>query len=46
MTDNEDALQLSRCCFDACEALKAAILGKNADDLDESMKVAMKDIEK
>ena len=44
--DDKDSVQLSEYCFDACEALNTAIQGKNADDLNESAKMALKDLER
>ena len=43
MIDDEDSGQLSEDCFSVCEALKTAIQGKNADDLNESVKMALED---
>jgi hypothetical protein len=43
MIDDEDSGQLSEGCFSICEVLKTAIQGKNADDLNESVKTALED---
>ena len=42
MIDNKDSVQLSEHCFNVCAALETAIRGEN---LDESRKVALKDLE-
>jgi len=44
MINNEDSAQLSEYCFNTCETLKITIQGKNADDLDESVRVALEDL--
>lgn len=44
--DNKDSVQLSKFCFDACETLKSAIQGKNAEDLNESENLATEDLER
>ena len=46
MADNKDSVQLSEYCFNACEALKTTIQGNNADDLNEPVGVALKDLER
>lgn len=46
MINNEDSVQLSEYCFNMCETLETAIQGKKADDLGESVKVALKDLER
>jgi hypothetical protein len=43
MIDDENSGQLSEGCFSICEALKTAVQGKNADDLNESVKMALED---
>lgn len=44
MMDDEDSVQLSKYCFDACEALKTVIQGKNADDINEPVREALEDL--
>ena len=44
MMDDEDSVQLSEYCFDACEALKTVIQGKNADDINEPVREALEDL--
>lgn len=46
MVDNKDSVQVSECCFNVCETLKGAIQGKNRDDLNESEKIAVEDLER
>jgi len=46
MIDNRDSVQLSEYCFNVCEAVKVALEGKNADDLSESIEVALADLER
>jgi hypothetical protein len=41
MIGNKDSLQLSEYCFSLCEALKTAVQGKNADDLNGSVRSAL-----
>ena len=43
MSDNKVSVQLSESCFDTCEALEDATQGKDADDLDEIVKIALED---
>lgn len=42
--DDEDSVQLSEYCFDACEALKTVIQGKNVDDINEPVREALEDL--
>ena len=44
MSDDEDSMQLSNYCFDVCKELKTIIQGRNADSLDESVRVALEDL--
>ena len=44
MIDDEDSVQLSEYCFDVCEALKTVIQGKNADDINESVREVLEDL--
>jgi hypothetical protein len=44
MVNDEDAVQLSEYCFGASETVKAAVSGKNSDDLNESVKMALDDL--
>ena len=44
MTDNKDAVQLSEYCFNVYEVVKTSIQGKNADDLNETVRMALKDL--
>jgi hypothetical protein len=46
MADKQDYMQLSEHCFGICETLKTAIQGKNADDLNESVRTALEDLER
>ena len=45
MADDKDSVQLSEYCFNVCEVLKATVQGRDADSLDESARVALKDLE-
>ena len=44
--DNKDSVQLSEYYLGVCEALEATIQGKNVDDLDESVRMALKNMER
>jgi len=44
--DDKDSAQLSEYCFSVCETLELAIRGKSADDLSESVRMALKEIER
>ena len=46
MIDDKDSVQLSEYCFNVCEVLKTAVQGRNADSLDESVRVALEDLER
>lgn len=46
MSDNKDCVQLSEHCFDVCKVLKTVIQGNNADNLDESVKMALGGLER
>ena len=46
IADNGDSVYISEFCFDMCETLKAAIQGRNADDLGESVGTVLKDLER
>lgn len=46
MIDNEDCIQLSEYCFGVYVALEPAIQGKNAGDLNESLRTAIEDLER
>ena len=46
MIDNKDYLELSEYCFNICEVLKTAIQGKNVDDLDESVRKTLENLER
>lgn len=46
MIDNEDSVQLSGYCFDVCETVKTAVQGNNTDDLNESVRKALGDLER
>ena len=43
---NKDSIQLSEYWFNICVALEIPIRGKNADDLNESVRMALEDLEK
>ena len=45
MIDNEDYLQLSEYYFNVCEVLKTIIQGKNADNVNESVRKILEDLE-
>ena len=44
MIDDEDSVQLSEYCFNVCNELKTVMQGRNADSLDESVRVALEDL--
>ena len=46
MIDDGGSIQLSVCCFDACETIKTAIQGNNTGDLNESVRNALGDFER
>ena len=46
MIDNKDYLELSEYCFNVCEVLKTSIQGKSVDDLDESVREALQNLER
>ena len=46
MIDNEDHVYLSEYCFDVCDLLETVIQGKDTDDLHESVRVAVNDLER
>jgi len=46
MIDDKDPVQLSEYCSNVCEALKAAVQGRNAESLNESVRVALEDLER
>ena len=46
MIDDEDSVQLSEYCFNVCEVLKTAVHGKDADNLDKSVRAALEDLER
>ena len=46
MIRNEDYVQLSRYCFNVCMALDTAIRGADVDNLSESVKTALEDLER
>jgi len=39
--DNKDSVRLSEHCFSICEAVKTVIGGKDKDDLNESVRIAL-----
>jgi len=41
MIDDKDSVQLSEYCFNVCGVVKTAIQGKNAGDLNESVRMAL-----
>jgi len=43
MIDDEDYIQLSEHCFNACEVLKTVIQGNSLDGLSESVRVTLED---
>lgn len=45
MIHDEDSIQLAGYCFNICEVLKTAIRGNDGDDLDEPVKLALRDLE-
>jgi len=46
MIDNEDSVQLSEYCFNACVALETVIQGKGMDDVGGSVRTALKVLER
>jgi len=46
MINKKYSVQLSEACFNVCEALDAAIRGKIAEDLNESVRTALEDSER
>jgi len=46
MVDDNDSVQLSEYCFNACEVLKTAVQGKDVNSLDESVRVALEDLQR
>jgi len=46
MIDDKDSVQLSEYCSSVCEVLKAAIQGRNAESLNESVRAALEDLER
>ena len=46
MVDDQDSVQLSEYCFNVCEVLKTVIQGKNTDDLDEPVRMALGEMER
>ena len=46
MVDDEDSIQLSEYCFNACEVLRTVVRGRNPDSLSESVRVALEDLER
>jgi hypothetical protein len=44
MIVDEEAVQLSEYCFNACETLKTAISGKDAEHLNEAVASALEDL--
>ena len=46
MISNEDFLHLPESCFNVCKVLDAAIRGKNAEDLNGSVRTALEDSER
>ena len=46
MIDNEDHVYLSEYCFDVCDVLETVIRGKDTDDLHESVREAIEDLER
>ena len=46
MIDDEYSVQLSGYCYNVCEILKARIKGKNAEDLSDSVKIILENLER
>ena len=46
MIGKKNPMELSECCLEMCKTLNAVIQGRNADELNESTKVARMEIEK
>ena len=46
MIDDKDSVQLSEYCFNVCEVLKTVVQGRNADSLNEHVRVALEDLER
>jgi len=46
MINDKDFVQLSESCSNVCEVLDAAIQGKKAEDLNQSVRAALEDSER
>ena len=46
MIDDEDSVQMSGYCFNLCEVLKTVTQGNNPDDLNESVKTGLGDLQR
>ena len=46
MINDKDFVQLSESCSNVCEMLNATIRGKNAEDLNESVRTSLEDSER
>jgi len=46
MINKKDSAKLSEFCFGMCGTLNTAIQGRNADELSDTMKVALMEIER
>ena len=46
MIDDGDSVELSEYCFNVCEGLWTVVGGNNTDDFNESVRVALGDLEK
>ena len=46
MIDNSDSVQLAEYCFNMCEALEPATEGGNVEDLNESARGALEDLDR
>ena len=44
MIDDKDLVQLTECYFNVCEVIETAIQGKNADDINGSVREALEDL--
>jgi len=46
MIDDKDSVQLSEYCFNVCDVLKTVVQGWDVESLNESVRSALKDLER
>jgi len=44
MADNKDAVRLAEYCFNVCEVVKTTVEGRDVDDFNGSVKMALEDL--